>query len=209
MFLDDVKGIWFGGNIKRKNGKPIYIQGHTQGHTKEDINFIKHENNLLNLPPKKPKCPFEPVSDISTNTHITTNTVNYSGALQAHRTHTSQSISVIDPEGTATTTTTTSQTVTAMVETRFQTIELEIKHQREHQISMDQRLHHLESKTTSIDKNVASMMAFWKITPKHKRKALNNNNLDIAQPMSTEEDQGSAHSFVALNQGQRDTPTCS
>ncbi len=54
VFQDDAEGIWFGGTIKRRNGKPIAVQGHT----KEDIDFLRHANNLLNSPPKKPKRPF-------------------------------------------------------------------------------------------------------------------------------------------------------
>ncbi len=124
VFKDDVEGIWFGVTIKRRNGKPVSIQAHS----KEDISFLQHANNLLNSPPKN-KRPFSQSLDSSGNS-LNSNSVNYSSILQARRTLTSKSVSVQDPEGNTTTTTTKTSQITATVETRFQTIELEIKNQR-------------------------------------------------------------------------------
>jgi hypothetical protein len=97
--------------------------------------------------------------------------ITYSGILQAH-TRTTQSVSVQGTEGTTTTTTTqTSQTITALMEARFQGLETEMRNQKEHQTTMDQRLHHLENRTASINDNIAAMMAHWQITPSQKRRA--------------------------------------
>jgi hypothetical protein len=160
--------------LKTQNGKTVSIQAHT----KNDVSFINHANNLMNSPPTK--RPFDETKEQSATLH--SNAVNYSSILQARRTLTSRSVSVQDPAGNLTTTTTQTSQITAMVETRFQTIELEIQHQREHQQGMDQRLLHLESRTSSIDENIASMMAFLKITPKHKRKA--NDHLPVQSPQA-------------------------
>jgi hypothetical protein len=73
---------------------------------------------------------------------------------------------------TTTTTTQTSQTVTALMEARFQGLESEMKNQKEHQQGMDQRLSHLENRTTSINDNIAAMMEHWNITPSQKRRAI-------------------------------------
>ncbi len=37
---------------------------------------------------------------------------------------------------------------------------------------MDQRLSHLENRTTTINDNIAAMMAHWQITPSQKRRAV-------------------------------------
>jgi hypothetical protein len=198
VFQDDVEGIWFGGTIKRHNGKPVSIQAHT----KEDVSFLQHANNLLNSPPKN-KRPFMQTTAVSGNT-LKSNSVNYSSVVQAHRTLTSKSISVQDQEGNTTTTTTKTLQVTSMVETRFQTIELEIKSQWEHQQGMDQRLLHLESRTSSIDQNIASMMEFWKITPVHKCKANNELPDNADRSMLTEVSEGTPHASTTylLNEGE-------
>jgi hypothetical protein len=98
--------------------------------------------------------------------------ITYSGILQA-RTHTTQSVSTHDTEGTTTATTTqTSQTVTDLMEARFQVIETEMKTHNEHQLNMDQCLSILENRTASINDNIAAMMAHWQITPTQHRRAV-------------------------------------
>ena len=134
-FQDDVEGLWFGGTIKRRNGKPVSIQAHS----KEDAAFLQHANNLLNSPPKN-KRPYTQTTEKS-ESNLNSSSVNYSSIVQARRTLTSKSISVQDPEGNTMTTTTKTSQITATVETRFQTLELEIKNQREHQQGMDKRLY--------------------------------------------------------------------
>jgi hypothetical protein len=200
VFVDDIEGLWFGGAIKQRNGKPISIHAHT----KEDMSFLNHANNLMNFPPTK--RPFEQTADQNSTLH--SNTVNYSSILQARRTLTSRFVSVQDPAGNTSTTTTQTSQITAMVETRFQTIELEIKHQREHQQGMDERLHNLESRATSIDENIASMMAFWKITPKHKRKANEQHPAHPPQAMLTEASDDTAHASEAYFQEQEADLSC-
>ena len=74
---------------------------------------------------------------------------------------------------------------------------------------MDQRLNHLESRTMSIDENIASIMAFWKITPPNKRKAPVRQISDSTQPMITEEVEDAARLFDSSSLGQRDNSTCS
>ncbi len=46
-----------------------------------------------------------------------------------------------------------------MMEARFQVLETEMRSQKEHQSTMDQRLSHLENRTVSINDNIAVMMA--------------------------------------------------
>lgn len=171
LFVDDVEGIWFGGNARKKNGKTIALTIPN----KSDIDYITQTNSILNNPPpKRPHDINSGCGSMQPPTHIA-----YRGVVQASHTQTTQSVSVNDTEGTTTTTTTqTSQTVTAMMEARFQTIETEIQQQKTTQQHMDQRLHTLEHRTTSIDDNIAEMMAFWKITPSQKRKAGDNPPLE-------------------------------
>jgi hypothetical protein len=51
-----------------------------------------------------------------------------------------------------------SQTVSAVMETRFQLIEQE-------QLHLKQRITGVENKATNISNNIQAMMAHWKITP--------------------------------------------
>ncbi len=100
------------------------------------------------------------------------NQITYREIPQA-QTRTTQCVSVQDTEGTTTTTTTrTSQTVTALMEARFQGLESEMRNQKEQQLNMDHRLSHLENKTSTINNNIAAMMAHWQINPTQKRRAI-------------------------------------
>jgi hypothetical protein len=161
VFQNDADGIWFGGHIRMRNGKPIALSVPN----KADMEYIQRAESRLKSPSTK--------RDLTeTNQHRPPTQITYSGIVQA-RTRTTQSVSVQDTEGTTTTTTTqTSQTVTAMMEARFQGIETEMQNQKEHQTSMDQRLSHLENRTVSINDNIAAMMAHWQITPSQKRRAV-------------------------------------
>jgi hypothetical protein len=72
------------------------------------------------------------------------------------------------------------------MEARFQFIETEMKNQKEHQLGMDNRLIHLENRTTTIDDNIAAMMAHWRITQPNKRKAAD--ELQLSQHAQDGED---------------------
>jgi hypothetical protein len=164
IFLNDTEGIWFGGHVRLRNGKPIALNVPN----KADMKYIQQAESRLQSPQSK--------RDFTTSTNNPNNRppahITYSGLLQA-RTRTTQSVSVQDTEGTTTTTTTQiSQTVTALMEARFQGIETEMKNQKEHQHGMDQCLSHLENRTTSINDNIAAMMEHWNITPSQKRRAV-------------------------------------
>jgi len=129
-------------------------------------------------------------SSLKTNNSTTAGNISYSGVVQAQTTHTR---SVADPNGVTTTTTTqTSQTVMAVVETRFQTIEHE-------QQSIKNRLSSVEQRTMSTDENIRAMMAHWKITPAPtKRKFIDEN-------AENESITGNANLLVMTDQGQGDT----
>lgn len=164
---DESEGIWFGGNVRIKNGKPITLSVPN----KADLDYIKNADAILNNPPKKRTITNQNLNTSTTPTNPPTQ-ISYRGIVQAHHTQT-QSVSIQDTEGTTTTTTTqTSQTVTATMEARFQVIETEMRNQRSHQLGMDNRLSLLEQRTTTIDDNISAMMAHWKINPQ-KRKAPN------------------------------------
>ncbi len=162
LFIEDTEGIWFGGNVRKTNGKPIALSVPN----KADLDYINQTNSTLNNPPTKRSN--DHTSKPHDNSYPPTQ-IAYRGLVQGHHTQTTQSISIQDTEGTTTTTTTqTSQTVTAMIEARFQTIEAEMQHQKNTQLNMNSCLHTLEHRTESIDSNIAEMMKFWKIAPTQK-----------------------------------------
>jgi hypothetical protein len=168
VFTDDSIGIWFGGNVRKKNGRPITLSVPN----KADYDYIKTAETFLNNPPKKHDFNAHNQHQIEFNKPPSQ--ITYHGMVQAQCTQTIQSVSVQDNEGTTTTTTTQmSQTVTATMEARFQVIESEIKTQRDHQTGMDHRLMQLEDKATTIDENISAMMVHWRINPTQKHKADN------------------------------------
>lgn len=160
VFADEFEGIQFINAYHKQRGKVIRI--HQPGRIHQD--FIRHADTVLSSPPKKRS------NSLSANEStvprplrpIQTNSVTYSGAVQAQTTRTR---SVVQPDGTRTTTTMQmSQTVSAVMETRFQLIEQE-------QLHMKQRITGVENKATNISDNIQAMMAHWKITPvSYKRK---------------------------------------
>ena len=164
VFQSDEDGIWFGGHVRVRNGKPIAL---SVPH-KADLEYIQRAESRLKTPTSK-----RAIAATTTNHHYSRppSQITYSGILQA-RTSTTQQVSVQETEGTTTTTTTQTQTVTATMEARFQVLETEIRSQKEHQCTMDQRLSQLENRTGSINDNIAAMMAHWQITPSQKRRAV-------------------------------------
>jgi hypothetical protein len=188
VFKDALEGIHFVGAYHKNKGKVIRVNNPTKVHQ----DFLRHADSLLSSPPKKRPNPSE------TTTHMrvapfqpfSLNNVTYSGAVQAHTTHT-RSIAV-QPDGTRTTTTVQmSQTVMAVMETRFQVLETE-------QQNMKQRITGVENKAANISENIQAMMAHWKITPvsNYKRK-----------PADDPEEEGEmeqAYRPVTLVQGQGD-----
>jgi hypothetical protein len=136
VFQNNEDGIWFGGHVRTRNGKPIAL---SMPH-KADMEYIQQaESRLKSLQAKRD---FTAATNQQGRPPMQ---ITYSGILQA-RTCTMQSVSVQDTEGTTTTTTTqTSQTVTAMMEARFQGIEIQMQTQKEHQANMDNRLHILKT----------------------------------------------------------------
>jgi hypothetical protein len=160
IFRNEFEGIQFVGAYHKNKGKVIRIHNPSKVHQ----DFVRHTDSLLSSPPKK-----RPNSEITSRAGtpfqpINVNTMTYSGAVQAQTTHT-RSIAV-QPDGTTTTTTTQqiSQTVMAVMENRFQTIENEQQH-------MKQRIAGVENKASSIYENIQAMMAHWHIKPvNYKRK---------------------------------------
>lgn len=49
VFTEDSSGIWLGGNVRKKNRKPITLSVPN----KADYDFIKNADTFLNTPPKK------------------------------------------------------------------------------------------------------------------------------------------------------------
>jgi hypothetical protein len=179
VFQNDAEGIWFGGHLRTKNGKPIALSVPHRA----DMEYIQMAESRLKSPATKRDLPETTIGNNPPSQ------ITYSGILRA-RTQMTQSVSVQDTEGTTTTTTTqTSQTVTAMMEARFQGLETEMQTQKEHQMNMDQRLSHLENRTVSINDNIATMMEHWNIAPaqSQKRRAVavmntQENSLSLSQP---------------------------
>jgi hypothetical protein len=193
VFMNDADGIWFGGHVRSRNGKLIALSVPHRA----DMEYIQQAESRLTSPTTK--------KDVATTENTTQGRpprqITYSGILQA-RTHTTQSVSVQDMEGTTTTTTTqTSQTVTALMEARFQGLEMEMRNQKEHQTTMDQWLHHLENRTASINDNIAAVMAHWLITPSQKQRAVSvMHSQDPNLPVTLNEDgafpQGTDSNFM-------------
>jgi hypothetical protein len=179
IFIDPNDGIWFGGNVRTKNGKPVTVNVPN----KSDIEYIKNADAILNNPPKKRNITNNNTNHAKTPPNPPTQ-ISYREIVQAHHTQT-QSVSIQDTEGTTTTTTTqTSQMVTATVEARFQVIETEMRNQKHHQMGMDRRLFQVEQRTTTIDENIAAMMEHWKINPQKRKAAhaLPDNNQRLTGP---------------------------
>ena len=188
VFQSDEDGIWFGGHVRVRNGKPIAL---SVPH-KADLEYIQRAESRLKTPTSK-----RAIAATTTNHHYSRppSQITYSGNLQA-RTSTTQQVSVQETEGTTTTTTTQTQTVTATMEARFQVLETEMRSQREHQCTMDQRLSQLENRTGSINDNIAAMMAHWQITPSQKRRAvsvLHTQDHHVTQTMPLAGDGGASH----------------
>lgn len=198
VFLNNEEGIWFGGHVRKKNGKPIAL---SVPH-KADLEYIQLAESRLKSPQEKRDF----ISSNATNPKPSRppTQITYSGIMQA-RTQTTQSVSIQDTEGTTTTTTTqTSQMVTALMEARFQGLETEMKTQKEHQRGMDQRLSHLENRTTTINDNIAAMMEHWQINPSQKRRAISvahNQNQTLSTYTDQERSQSPDTSSVNMGNG--------
>jgi hypothetical protein len=78
VFIDEIEGIWFGGTVRHKNGKPFSITAPS----KTDMEFRKHTDSILNNPPNKKRLqqnsptpantnPATPGAHISLTHHIT------------------------------------------------------------------------------------------------------------------------------------------
>lgn len=189
VFLDEVEGIWFGGTVKHKNGKPIAI--HTPSRT--DLEYQKHTDSILNNPPNKKRpqqgiLPPPPAPMAFTPTY---------GTRAPHRNAITPSED--NPPVTIHLPANAPNPINADINNRFRIIETELNSQRETQKGMDQRLHHLEHRTTTIDDNINQMMAFWKIAPTQKRKA----DSDLPDSIDGEADQmeteGNAPHPLAIN----------
>jgi hypothetical protein len=187
VFNDTLEGIHFIGAYHKNKGKVIRVNNPTKVHQ----DFLRHTDSLLSSPPKKRPNPSAATAHmgVAPLQPINLNNVTYSGAIQAHTTHT-RSIAV-QPDGMRTTTTTQmSQTVMAVMETWFQVLETE-------QQNMKPRITGVENKAVNISENIQAMMAHWKITPvNYKRK-----------PADDPEEEGEmehAYRSVALVQGQGD-----
>jgi len=181
VFAEELEGIQFVNAYHKQRGKVIRIQQPGRLHQE----FVRHADSVLSSPPKKrpnPSGVHQSQAPLPLRP-LQTNAVTYSGAVQAHTTKTR---AVVQPDGTRTTTTTQmSQTVSAVMETRFQLIEQE-------QLHLKQRITGVENKATNISDNIQAMMAHWKITPvSYKRK-----------PIGDPEDEGDMehanHSMTAI-----------
>jgi len=187
LFLDEMQGLRFGIARHKSKGKVIRVHNPSQTH----LEFIQYADRLLSSPPKK-----RTNAEMKTTNppqHDNTNPkISYSGMVQAQMTHTR---SVAAPNGVTTTTTTqTSQTVTAVIETRFQNIEHE-------QQALHNRLSNVEIRTVTTDENIRAMMAHWKITPATmKRKFIGNGEDTENQSIA-----GNANLPSMADQGQGDT----
>jgi hypothetical protein len=153
---DETDSLRFVGAFHKNKGEVIRIHNPSKTH----LDFMEHADRLLSSPPKKRSnstmvTPDQSVTTSSTSTptvSVQTGNINYSQAVQAY---TTQIRSVnIQPRGgmTMTTMTQTSQLVSAVMESRFQTIEQE-------QQDIKHRLHSVEHRTTTTDENIRLMMA--------------------------------------------------
>ncbi len=80
-----------------------------------------------------------------------------------------------------------------------------MKNQKEHQLGMDNRLILLENRTTTIDDNIAAMMAHWRITQPNKRKA--GDDLQLSQHAQDDAD-GMAHASSSHDMDLGDVDEC-
>jgi len=186
LFIDEVQRLRFGHAYHKNRGKIIRVHNPSQTH----VDFVQHADRLLSSPPKKrTSAALTQSSFQTTKSAVTTGNLSYRGMVQAQTTHT---CSVAKPNGITTTTTTqTSQTVMAIIETRFQTIE-------EEQKALNHRLNNVEHRTTSTDENIRAMMDHWKITPATiKRKYIE--NFEVNENNSAA---GNANLPTASEQGQ-------
>lgn len=183
---DPLEGLQFVGAYHKKGGKVVRVHNPSKSHQE----FVNHAELLLNSPPKK-----RPSTATAQPVRVDHSKITYSGILQAQTTNT-RSVEV-QPHGlTLTTTTRTSQTITFILETRFQTIEREVQDQKALQGDMDERLQKVGSSTLSISQDITTMMAFWKIPPMGKRKLddLASGNVGHAHPPTfTEQGTGDAN----------------
>jgi hypothetical protein len=187
VFVDELEGIRFGSACHENKGKVIRIHNPSQTH----LDFVQHVDRLLSSPPKKHSnaAMAEPSPMAIPQSTVTNGNITYSGVVQAHTTHTR---SVANPRGVTTTTTTQmSRTMTAIMETRFQTIEQE-------QQSLKTRLISVENRTITTDENIRAMMAHWQITPATiKRKFIEGNENDENDSAA-----GNAYLLATTKQGQ-------
>jgi hypothetical protein len=119
---------------------------------------VQHADSLLSSPPKKrSNATMNNSSKSAPAAVMPTGNLSYSGVVRAQTTHT-RSVA--------------SQTVMAVMETRFQSIE-------EEQQSLKHRLSNVETRTVTTDENIRAMMARWKITPAPiKRKFIDDQEYD-------------------------------
>jgi hypothetical protein len=160
VFADEFEGIKFVGAYHKNKGKVIRVQNHSKAH----LDFIQHADNLLSSPPKK-RTHTVTVNPTPSRTylHPLNTNLSYSGAVQAQTTHI-KSVAVQQNGNTLTTTMQMSQTVMAVMETCFHTIEQE-------QHNMKQHIEGVENKASYISENIQAMMAHWSISPaNYKRK---------------------------------------
>jgi hypothetical protein len=175
VFTDEIEGIWFGGTIKIKNGKPVSVQ--TQ--SRHELEFHKHSDSLLNSPPNKKRSTNDNPNQGNTDNPKPTvpNMVNTVTLPSTVTTPQPRAIPNYHPPF-------QSQILATAIDSRFTNLETEMYRQRDHQQGLDNRLTQLETKTTTIDDNIAQMMAFWNITPSNKRKATDDDP-DETQPVHT------------------------
>ncbi len=205
IFTEETEGLWFGGHVRKRNGKPINL---SIPH-KADMEYMKQAESLLNSPPKKRERNDMQQPTTQPRAQQLPTQITYNGMIQAQRTQLTQSVSVNETEGTTTTTTTQmSQTVVATMEARFEVIETEIRNQKEHQTGMDRRLLHLENRTMTIDDNISAMMAHWNINPQQKRKATTTLNDSEHYLLDTEESSTNPHHTATLNMDMGDMDEC-
>jgi hypothetical protein len=95
VFQNDAEGIWFGGHIRMRNGKPIALSVPHRA----DMEYIQQAESRLKSPASKRDIP----GSSSAHPGRLPTQISYSRLLQAS-TRTTQSVSVQDTEGTTTTT---------------------------------------------------------------------------------------------------------
>ena len=166
VFKNPATGIRFVDAYHKNRGKFIKIHDPLPEH----VAFLNRSNSTMSSPLKKRSVP-DPYKDKKSSASAAATSVTYSGIVQC----TTSTKSVEQPSGqgsgtTTTTTTQTSQTVTAVMETRFQAIERQVSSQRAAQIRieekqerLDNRLGTLERQNHGIGSNIAAMMSHLNI----------------------------------------------